>query len=117
MEVEDVIVSHQKRIGAKDQGAERRARFILLEFMDNNDRNKVKKESEKLKANEDTKLFYLKADKTKKEREEYKRLNKMKEELEKDNPERKKIEIKYGKLYVNEAVVDRVETENYPFLE
>ena len=115
MQVNDVKIAHQRRIGAKDQGTEKRPRYLLLEFINSSDRNKVKNESMKLKENEDTKLFYIKADKTKKEREEYKRLYKIKEQLEKDS-DGKTVEIKYGKLYVDGIVVDKIETENDNFL-
>ena len=83
----------------------------MLEFLSSADRNKVKKESEKLKNRDDTKNFFLKADKTKKERDEYKRLYKVKEQLEKDEPN-KKVEINYGKLLVDGTPVDKIDTAN-----
>ena len=65
MELENVRVTSQKRIGAKDQGAEKRPRFILIEFASIGERNRARKESNKLKNCEDTRMFYWKADKTK----------------------------------------------------
>ena len=117
MELENVCVRSQKRIGAKDQGAEKRPRFILIEFASIDERNRTRKESDKLKNCEDTKMFYWKADKTKKEREEYKRLFNMKKQLEDDeNYKDKNVEIKYNKLYVDGKVIDQVQTENDDFL-
>ena len=117
MELENVCVTSQKRIGAKDQGAEKRPRFILIEFASIDERNRTRKESDKLKNCEDTKMFYWKADKTKKEREEYKRLFNMKKQLEDDeNYKDKNVEIKYNKLYVDGKVIDKVQTENDDFL-
>ena len=117
MNLENVVVTSQRRIGAKDQGTENRPRFILIEFASVDGRNQTRKSSDKLKECEDTKKFYLKADKTKKEREEYKRLYNMKKQLEEDeNYKDKTVEIKYDKLYVDGTVIDKVETENEDFL-
>jgi hypothetical protein len=111
----DITPVSIRRIGNKDQGAEKRPRFIVIEFASSDDRNKVKKVSDKLKENEDTKNYYLKADKTKKEREEYKRIYDMKKKIEEEEPG-KKVEINYGKLYVDGTVVSKIETENNDFL-
>ena len=111
LQVGNVNLVGHRRVGNKDQGTGNRPRYILLEFMSSSDRNKVKKASAKLKDNDSTKNFFLKADKTKKERDEYTRLYKVKEQLEKDEPE-KVIEISYGKLMVDGVAVDKVETEN-----
>ena len=111
LKVEDVKLVGFRRLGNKDQGVDQRPRFILLEFLSSADRNKVKKESEKLKNRDDTKNFFRKADKTKKERDEYKRLYKVKEQLEKDEPN-KKIEINYGKLLIDGTPVDKIDTAN-----
>ena len=115
MQVEDVILSDCKRIGAKDRGQDKRPRFILLDFMNASDRNRTKRASAKLKENKETERFFLKIDKTKKEREEYTRLYKIKEQLQNDDKD-KVVEIKFGKLYVDETIVDQVETENNDFL-
>ena len=63
---EDIVLVQCRRIGAKDQGAGNRPRFIQLEFSSIADRNTIKKESEKLKDHEATKEFYVKPDRTKK---------------------------------------------------
>ena len=105
MNVNEIVPSNIKRIGKKDQ---RRPRYILLDFTNKNERNRVKKESEKLKEDNQ---FFIKADRPKREREEYKRLYKIKEELEMDRPGRP-VEIKYGKLYVENILVDQIEPEN-----
>ena len=114
MGVENVPVTC-RRTGPKDQGPQKRPRYITLEFNNSNDKFKVKNVTEKLKANDETKNFYMKPDRTKKEREEYKRLYKEKERLENDESDNV-VEIKYGKLYVDGVVVDKLETENSNFL-
>ena len=102
-------------IGKKDQGTDNRPRYLLVEFANATDRNSVKKNSEILKENDDTKNFYMKADSTKKEREEYERLYDLKKKLEEDDPG-KSVRIDYGKLYVEDNVVDQVHTANSDFL-
>ena len=109
----NVSVSQCRRLGAKDRGSENRPRFIQIEFMNITDRNKVNKLSEKLKHNDDTKLFYLKADRSKEEREEYKRLRDVKKGLLEEG---KTAEIKYGKLYVDDTCVDQINTKVNDFL-
>ena len=63
--------------------------------------------------NDDTKLFYLKADRSKEEREEYKRLRDVKKGLLEEG---KTAEIKYGKLYVDDTCVDQINTKVNDFL-
>ena len=110
-----IFSANIKRIGKKDQGIEKRPRFLLLEFGSSNDRHAVKKNSHKLKENQDTKNFHMKADSTRKEREEYKRLYKVKKRLEEEDPG-KSVKIEYGKLYVEDTVVDQISTATSDFL-
>ena len=102
MNVNDVSPGNVKRIGKKE---ETRPRHILLEFTSNNERNYVKKKSVEL--NDSGHPFFLKADRPKAERLEYKRLNTVKTRLELDGSY-KNVDIKYGKLYVDGTFVDQV---------
>ena len=111
----DVPIFSIKRIGKKDQGAEKRPRYLMLDFRSTSDRNQVKVKSKELKEREDTKMFYLKADLTKKTRDEYKRLHGIKQKLIEENPE-KAIKIEYGKLYVDEVLVDQIVDDSNDFL-
>ena len=104
-----------RRIGKKGQGAVKRPRYLLLDFANADERNQVKKKSSALKENKDTKSFYLKADLTKKTREEYKRLYDTKKKILDETPN-KSVKIDYGKLYVDEVVVDQIEDDNKDFL-
>ena len=115
MSVNDVPVQNTRRIGNKDRGNDKRPRFIMLEFKNFNDRNKVKKASEQLKLNEDTKGLRIKADCSKKERDEYTRLYSIKKNILDEDPE-KVVEIKNGKLYVNDEIMDQVSKEYNSFL-
>ena len=115
MEVNDVPIMNIKRIGNKDRGNDKRPRFIMIEFNNFNERNKVKKASEKLKQNEETKQLRIKADSSKKEREEYTRLYSIKKKILEEDPG-KIVEIKNGKLYVNDEVMDEVAKESNYFL-
>ena len=101
-----------RRIGKKDQGAEKRPRYIMLEFSSIDERNQVKKKSSVLKDNECTKSLYLKADLTKKTREEYKRLYEMKDRILEESPD-KAVKIDYGKLYVNDVVIDQIDDKDF----
>ena len=103
-----------RRIGKKDQGAEKRPRYIIVEFGTNDERNEVKKKSSTLKDYEATKSFYFKADLTKKTREEYARLYELKKRIMEETPD-KQVKIDYGKLYVDDVVVDQLE-DNQNFL-
>lgn len=114
-EEENIRPVNVRRIGKKDQGAEARSRYLLLGFANTSDRNKVKKNSDKLKEREDTKNFYLKADLTKQQRDEYKRLYDTKKRIEDDDPD-KDVKIEYGKLYVDNIVVDHVADDKKHFL-
>ena len=108
---ENIKIVNSFRIGKKDQGIDKRPRYIILEFSNAKDRNAVKKNSETLKNREDTKMFFLKADSTKKTREQYKKLYDTKKKIEEDDPH-KKVRIEHGKLIVDEVVIDQVCTEN-----
>ena len=111
----NVDVVSARRIGKKDQGAEKRPRFLLLEFKSASDRNAVKKNSSVLKDKESTKSFYVKADLSKKTREEYGRLYEAKKKILEDDPS-KTVKIDYGKLYVNDVLIDQIEDDNQDFL-
>ena len=110
----DIAVLKVRQIGKKDQGVDDRSRYLLLEFSSSKDRNIVKKEGTKLKSRDDTKLFFMKADSTKKEREEHKRLYGVKKKVEEDDPG-KSVCIEFGKLYVDDVVADQISTENNSF--
>ena len=111
----DLKVMNTRRIGNKDQGTDNRPRYILIEFSCFKDRNYVKKNSAKLKDRDDTKTLFLKADSTKKQREEYKRLYDLKKQNEQEDPQ-KAVRIDYGKLYVDDTIIDQVATDNGDFL-
>jgi hypothetical protein len=115
MEVNEVPLMNIKRIGNKDRGNDKRPRFIMIEFNNFNERNKVKRASEKLKQNENTTQLRIKADSSKKERAEYTRLYGIKKKILEEDPG-KIVEIKNGKLYVNDEVMDEVAKENNSFL-
>ena len=113
--VGDIPLVSVRRIGKKDQGPDDRPRYILLEFACFKDRNIVKKNGAKLKEREDSKSFFLKADLSKKEREEYKRIYDLKKNIETQEPG-KPVRVEYGKLYVDETLVDQISTDNNDFL-
>ena len=113
--VGEISLVSSRRIGKKDQGVDDRPRYILLEFASYKDRNLIKKNGAKLKEREDSKSFFIKADLSKKERGEYKRLYDLKKNLEEQDPA-KAVRIEYGKLYVDDTIVDQISTDNNDFL-
>ena len=112
--VEDVKIERARRIGSTDRGEDKRPRFISIEFNWWSERNRVKQAGEKLKEHPEAKKYYFKADVSKHERDEFKRLVKLKERIEKDDPQ-KKVEIKYGKLFVNETQIDKIKHAHEDF--
>ena len=103
----DIDPVYAKRIGNKDQGPQKRPRYLLVEFKDKSDRNEVMTASSELKNDEETKKIRIKADLTKAEREEYSRIYKEKEKLESEDNTATVI-FERGKLIVNGTVVDQL---------
>ena len=100
---------HCRRVGNEDQGHEGRGRFLLIEFLNQAERNAVRKAGEILSSLDELKHLRLKADLTKEERDEYKRLYAAKDAMVEAHPEeRATIRIDKGKLMVGEREVDRI---------
>ena len=78
----------------------------------------MKKASAQLKEIPALKHIYIKADMAKAEKSELTRLYKIKEKMEEEEEENsdRTFEIKNGKLYVDNNVIDRVNTEKTYFL-
>ena len=111
---ETVNFERARRIGPTNNGQNKRHRFILVEFSTWTDRNRVKQAGEKLKQDEETKNFYFKADFSKHDRDEFTRLWKMKDQISKDDSQ-KLVEIKYGKLFVNDIQIDQINHAHQDF--
>ena len=90
----------------------------MVEFNTVKERNEVKIASKMLKGMEELNHVYIKADMAKAERTELTRLYKVKEKLEaeEDEESNRKFEVKHGKLYVDEQIIDRVNTDKTYFL-
>ena len=110
-EIEPVF---SKRIGNPDQGPQKRPRYILVEFKDQLERNEVKKAARLLNENELTRGIRIKADLSKKEREEYTRLYKLKENMVSQDSNCG-AEVVKGKLVVNGNVIDQVKLHSSIF--
>ena len=103
-----------KRIGSPDQGPDNRPRYLLMQFIDIESRKTVKEKSSNLNGIEELKHIRIKADLTKQDREEYSRLFKLKENLEKDNPG-KNVRYERGKIYLEEEVIDEFKSSSKKF--
>ena len=74
----------------------------------------MKNSSNKLNDIEEMKHIRIKADLSKKDRTEYSRLFKLKENLEKDNPG-KIVRYDKGKVYLDDVVVDEFKSSSQIF--
>ena len=110
----EVDIAHCRRVGNVDQGHEGRGRFLLVEFANQTDRNSVRNASERLSRIEELKHIRMKADLTKEEREEYKRLYASKDALAASHPG-ENVRVDRGKLYVGENMVDQLKTSSTIF--
>ena len=97
------------RIGNPDQGPSNLPRFLLIEFKNQDDRNKVKTAGTNLKDIPALKHIRIKADLTKAERDEYKRLYDLKDKLCEDYPTATVV-IEKGTVKLNGEVVDKYKT-------
>ena len=111
---DEVEVAHCRRVGNEDQGHEGRGRFLLVEFINQTDRNSVRNASDQLSRIDELKHIRMKADLTKEEREEYKRLYSSRDTLAASHPD-EVVRVDRGKLYVGDNVVDQLNTTSRIF--
>ena len=111
---DEVDVAHCRRVGNEDQGHEGRGRFLLVEFTNQTDRNSVRNASEQLSRIEELKHIRMKADLTKEEREEYRRLYNSRDTLAASHPD-EVVRVDKGKLYVGNNMVDQLNTTSRIF--
>ena len=114
LELNDVDVLSCRRTGNKDQGPEDRPRFLIVEFLRQGERNKVKSAANKLKDIPHLKNIRIKADLTKSERDEYKRIFDLKDTLAKENPN-KIVVIEKGTVKMDGIVVDKYKAPTMDF--
>ena len=107
LQKQDIKPVYVKRVGNPDQGPQKRPRYLLVEFKEKCERNEVMNVSNLLKEDEETKKLRIKSDLTKTERDEYARIYKEKENIEKQDSSAIVV-IDKGKLLVNGNVVDQL---------
>ncbi len=103
-----------RRTGNQDQGPQRRPRFLIVEFSKQSDRNAVKAGGSQLQGIPELKDIRIKADLTKDERAEYKRLYDLRDELTKNNPGKVAI-VDRGVLKLDGQEVDKYKSPNSGF--
>ena len=103
-----------RRTGNPDQGPQKRSRFLIVEFSKQSDRNAVKAGGSKLQGIPELKDVRIKADLTKDERAEYKRLYDLRDELAKNNPGKVAI-VDRGVLKLDGKEVDKYKTPSSGF--
>ena len=74
------------RTGTKDYGPQKHPRFLIVEFSNRSDRNAVKARGSQLQSIAELKDIRIKADLTKDERKEYKRLYDLRDQLSREYP-------------------------------
>ena len=98
-----------KRTGIQDQSQRKYPRFLIVEFSNHSDRNIVKARGSQLQSIEELSGIRIKADLTKDERTEYKRLYDFRDQLSRENP-RKIAIVDKGVLKLDGQEVDRYKT-------
>ena len=114
LDLDYVDVISCRRTGNKDQGPENRPRFLIVEFLKQHQRNKVKLAAPKLKEIPYLKDIRIKADLTKEERDEYKRIYDLRDQLEIDNPG-KEVTVDKGSVIMDGNVMDKFKTPTTDF--
>ena len=103
-----------RRTGNQDQGPQKRPRFLIVEFSKPSDRNEVKASGSQLQGIPELKDIRIKADLTKDERAEYKRLYDLRDQLSKDNPGKVAI-VDKGVVKLDGQEIDKYKTPSSGF--
>ena len=98
-----------RRVGIQDQSQLNYPRFLVVEFSNHSDRNIVKARGSQLQSIAELNGIRIKADLTKVERMEYKRLYDFRDRLSRENP-RKIAIVDKGVLKLDGQEVDRYKT-------
>lgn len=114
LQLDDIQFNHCRRTGNKDQGPQARPRFLIVEFQKQNDRNKVRSGAHLLNNFQHLKNLRIKADLSKAERDEYKRLYGVKDKLVAENP-LATIVVEKGLLKMDGVQVDKYSVKNAVF--
>ena len=83
-----VLLQEKKRSQGRtnDYGPQKHPRFLIVEFSKRSDRNAVKASGPQLQTIQELKHLRIKADLTKDERTEYKRLYDLRDQLSREHP-------------------------------
>ena len=86
LNMSDIDFVSCRRTGNKDYGPQKHPRFLIVEFSKRSDRNAVKARGSQLQSIAELKDIRIKADLTKDERTEYKRLYDLRDSLSREYP-------------------------------
>ena len=98
-----------RRTGNQDQGLQKRPRFLIVEFSTQLDRNAVKAGGSLLHQIHELRGIRIKADLTKDERTEYRRLYDLRDQLARGNPGKTAI-VEKGAVKLDGHEIDRYKT-------
>ena len=109
-----IEIVHCRRTGNHDQGPKKLPRFLIVEFATQLDRNAVKAAGAQLNDIPELRGIRIKADLTKDERAEYKRIYDLRDQLALDNPGKTAI-VDKGTVKLDGQEIDRYKTPNSGF--
>ena len=114
LNLNNIEVVRCRRTGNQDQGPQKRPRFLIVEFSTQLDRNAVKAAGAQLNGIPELRGIRIKADLTKDERMEYKRIYDLRDQLARDNPGKTAI-VDKGAVKLDGQEIDRYKTPNSGF--
>ena len=114
LNLKDIKFVRCRRTGNQDQGPQKRPRFLIVEFSTQLDRNSVKSAGSQLNGIPELRGIRIKADLTKDERMEYKRLYDLRDQLARDNLG-KIVIVDKGVVKLDGQEIDRYKTPSSGF--
>ena len=112
--LQHVKINSCRRTGNKDQGPQQRPRFLIVELPNQDMRNEFKSAGSKLNDIEHLKNIRVKADLSKEERNEYKRIYDLRDKLSEENPTATVVVTK-GVVLMNGTEIDKYKNPTLDF--
>ena len=114
VDLQHVRINSCRRTGNKDQGPQQRPRFLIVELPNQEMRNEFKSAGSKLNNIEHLKNIRVKADLSKEERKEYKRIYDLRDKLSEENPTATVVVTK-GVVLMNGTEIDKYKNPSLDF--
>ena len=114
LDLHHVTIASSRRTGNKDQGPQERPRFLVVELTNQDMRHEFKAAGTKLNNIDHLKHIRVKADLSKGERDEYKRLYDLKDKLQQENPGATVL-VDKGAVLINGTQIDKFKNPGMDF--